>query len=703
MQNRSDEYKKAIVASTRKIVAKSLIDLVSPDIVYHDATSSAEMIYSRKDQVYDRVFEPAPSSVTLELNRWKMNGSQKLYDNDSLGEQGFISDQLCKDDCIVNEVWVQLNISNLYTLQACSVFFTGSPNDGIASDFTVEVYSGQTLAWSKDVFNNKDTAVYFDGFTAYDVTAIRVIPTRWSLPGYRSRVIEIIPGLYEEWDGKTIYSVDVMQQVDFSCLSLPYGVATLSIKNNDRRFDPTNKTGLFKSVEERQAIPIQFGVETDAGVEFKSVGTFYQKTGGWSIEQGGLLMTWQLVDIVGLIANRQYQVPSTMPSTFSGWLESIVAQIGKNFADRYIVDDELGKIELTCDPDAISNVTCGTLLRWLCQACGAYPVADAETGFLSAKKVNETVTNRLALTASNDFPTISDNIDISVIIFRIGEEEFSVSGTNLASDKTVTVANPFIKTKEQALIAAKNILINYGGHKIDSYERGDMANELGDINAVEVAKQIDMAGRRYKQQFRLSDGIMSNVASSFIQATGITLYEDYDVIVESGTWTAPDGVTSVTIIIIGGGDGGEAGTDGTWFADGVAGAGGLGGKVWFNTIKINRGQIFDVHIGAGGAPGKPGEESTVGGSYSSANGQRFDGYTVLALGNVYGLNGQDGDATSGQDGTGNGGGGGPSGLCGITGWDGYTSYIKRYPTAGGPGGRGGSGAVIFCYDKGHEQ
>src|SRR5699024_12301198 len=50
------------------------------------------------------------------------------------------------------------------------------------------------------------------------------------------------------------------------------------------------------------------------------------------------LLEWSLVDIVGLIADREYIPPATLPATLGGWVASIVAQLGTNFAQRYRVD-----------------------------------------------------------------------------------------------------------------------------------------------------------------------------------------------------------------------------------------------------------------------------------------------------------------------------------------------------------------------------
>lgn len=693
----SDAYKKAISAATRRIVAKSIINIIDPDITYSPVTSSAVIPYSNPQLVMDKDISAQKIKTTLELNRWGLNGKQSLYvDTD---EQPFISNVLSSGDLSISGVWVQLNMTNLSVLQACSVYFNGNAVDGVAVDFTVQIYSGDTIAWEQSVTDNSESIIYFEGFTAYDVTAIRVTPTKWSKPYYRARIIEIIPGLYEEWEGDTIYAVDVMQQADFSCLSLPYSTATLEIRNETRRFDPRNKNGLFLSIEERQAIPIQLGVVSGDDIEYMPIGTFYQQTGGWSISSNGLIITWSLVDIIGLLSQRKYEPPSELPTTLSGWLASLVAQLGDNFTSKYLVDEALGNTELTCDAADVENVTCGNLLRWVCQAAGAYPIADAETGCLSAKLLSDTVTNRVSLRYQNDYPTISANTDIAAITFKIGDTQYTVPGTSTSASKTVSIANPFIHSTEQAQAAAKNILINYGGNKITSRERGDMSNEIGDINSVEVIPSSDMPGRRIKQQFKLSNGVMTNVPSYFVQATGNTLYDTYEIITDSGTWTAPNNITSIYLILVGGGAGGDSGTDGTWDEDGTPGQGGAGGKVFAQTIAINPGQQSIISIGEGGAPGMPGGETTFGQSYSSANGQEFDGYAILAISGIYGQSGESGTGVAGAENTGNGGGGGAAGLRGVTGTDGSTTIIGRYPTPGAPGASGGSGVAIIMYSK----
>lgn len=698
MLNTSAAYKEAIVGTVRRITAKAIMDLVDPDIVYGVITSSGESIYSRPEDVYNKVTTVAgPTYATLERNRWLLNKTQSQYPADPSGiegNQGVLGNALSNKTGTLS-AFVQLNVSNLGTMQAASVYFPGRSVDGCATEFTFDVYSGDSIVYSKTVMGNTAMAVYFDGFTVYSVTALRLTVHKWSLPSRYLRLVEIMPGMYEEWDDDTIYSLDITDQCDFSCMSLPYSTATLEIYNKNRRFDPANKNGLFKSIEARQGVPLWMAVETMQGVEYVPVGVFYQTSGGWSTANDRLTMRFKLVTIIGLLATRKFKAPSVLPTTFEGWLAELVSQLGNNFASRYRIDGNLGATQLTCSASDVENITCGNLLRFICQAVGAYPKTDPETGYLWAAVLTSGETGAtIDLDNVSEHPTISANDDVASITYKMGSKQYILGGTNTSSEKTLSVSNPFITAESQANTASRNILVNYGGNKISVKGRGDMSTELGDVDIIEVSDGHMVSGRRYKQQFRLQGGIMKEVQSQLLQATGEELYTSHAVITVSGTWTGPAGVTSVKYVIIGGGDGGEPGTDGTAFNNGVAGAGGRGGRINVVSANINSGQTLSISIGAGGAPGQPGENSTIG-SYSSAQGERYNGYADIGTSSAFGIPGTDGGGKDAVDNTGNGGGGGKAGQKAATGKDGF---IVKNETPGGTGGKGGSGCVIIYYD-----
>lgn len=144
-------------------------------------------------------------------------------------------------------------------------------------------------------------------------------------------------------------------------------------------------------------------------------------------------------------------------------------------------------------------------------------------------------------------------------------------------------------------------------------------------------------------------------------------YDTSEVITQSGTWTVPEGVTSVRAILIGGGNGGtsgEAGGDGIAptlitvtsgslvgkrypyglpGAGGQGGPGGDGGKVYESPLSVTPGQVINVTIGAGGIGGGPGSlvpggmgGETIFGDLSSASGEASEtGYKDIFSGHIY--------------------------------------------------------------------
>ena len=156
-------------------------------------------------------------------------------------------------------------------------------------------------------------------------------------------------------------------------------------------------------------------------------------------------------------------------------------------------------------------------------------------------------------------------------------------------------------------------------------------------------------------------------------------YDASEVITQEGDWPVPDGVTSLRVVIIGGGQGGWSGLPGNTTenativnetteltgrtsyvtgypsvaggAGGSGGEGGDGGRVYIISLDVTPGQTFHISIGQGGPGGAPGEDSSQGsdgtdttfGGYSSASGASTPGgYTDETTGTVYGAMGQSG-------------------------------------------------------------
>ena len=153
----------------------------------------------------------------------------------------------------------------------------------------------------------------------------------------------------------------------------------------------------------------------------------------------------------------------------------------------------------------------------------------------------------------------------------------------------------------------------------------------------------------------------------------------------SGTysWTCPSGVTSVSVVCIGGGGGGNGGGYGV----GGAGGGGGGGLGYKNNISVTPGQSYTVVVGGGGAgdywSGPPYSTDPA----DSGGDSYFIDATTVKGGGGGGGNGNSG-AAGGSGGTyvGDGGGNGYSGGTGSSGGS-ASGYL---PATGGGGGSTGT-------------
>ena len=604
------------------------------------------------------------------------------------------------DGTFATPPWVELQFSGVSVLQACSVYFPGNDYDGLPEDFTVEVKQGGTAYHTRTYTGNTAFSVSLEGFTVNNPDAIRVTVTKWSRPGRRMRVVEIVPGVYEGWDGGMIAEFNVKQQGNIAATALPYGTCTLKIDNLSRRFEPRSKNGIFQSIEERQGIDVSLGVRLADGTdESKRLGIFYQYSGGWKTGDNGLTMQWNLVDIIGLLANREFLAPSTLPTTLGGWIGALAAQLGVNFQDRWHVDPNYTALPVTVrTAEDVQGKKCGDVLRWVCQATGTWPRADASTGDLTTEPL-WSEGNKVTLDNLNSYPVMKANGDVAALIFTLNDgagTKYIVSGNATSSSETVSIDNPFIKSQAQALAAARLILATYGGNVLDLTGRGDPSSEIGDVETVWLDESQATTARLTMQTFQFSNGVMQGCQSQLLQADGSFLYQGREVITTPGTWKAPAGKRSLRVIVVGKGGNGTKGADGNFENAGADGVDGLGGRVWAGTININEGQAFPVTFG----------EDTTFGAYSSANGKRYDnGYTDVASGDSFARTG----VAKPVPGTGDGGAGGKGGTKGQGHYE--TSYNSQgnpngtYWAVDVPPGKGTSGAlgvlgcVVVYWDK----
>ena len=736
MLNVSDGYNAAIIGVSRRMLAKAVVAIIDPDITYGESHGSGAAPWSKPSQLHDKTLALSPRYGTLEPGRWPLDGTVVLLPDDPAAATGQIAHQgdvMCDaEGYFTGEVYAEQPFSNVSILQACSVHFSTDPIDGIPVDFAVSVMSGEQAIYSREFTGNTAYSVTLTDFTVYDPTSIRVYVTRWSIGRRRIRVVDIIPGLYEEWGLNSIVSLDIQMRGNFADLALPYGTANLRIKNTDRRFEPFTRSGIFKSIEERQSIPISMGpVQSDGSVEYAPVGVFFQRSGGWDTGKNDMYIDWQLVDICGLLADRDFVIPATLPTTLAGWFQCFAEQLGSNFTNMWHVDPDYADLPLTVNDAAhLQNRKCGALIRFACMATGTWPRADQETGKLTAEPL-WSQGNKITLKQMYDYPTKKANDTLATLTFKLYDGTDTgtlavISGNSTSSSKNLSIDNPFIHTAEAAQTAARQILSQYGGIKIEAVSRGNPAGEIGDVDTIWINQSEAKTGRLMERSLSIVGGVLKNNRNVWLQADGSFLYESMVVLTGSGEWVPPDGVTEIRYIMGQGAQGSTAGQDGQKYTSILGGdfpkqanngTPGQPGRILAGTTTINAGAAIAYSCGKGteagayGATVPEGEDTTFGPNLTTANGTIYpNGYTDIASGNAYGRAG----VAKPKDGTSDGAAAGVGGWNEIRTYSGnkpiydgegniigsqdiYTSVGQ--PTPGTAGAKGADGFIVIWWDK----
>lgn len=712
----SDAYREAVTGTTRRTKIRAVVKAVDPDLEFGASASSDESTVSNLEQVHNDVETPI-NIATLEPDRWALDGTFEAYDPDAEQEVGFVGELLSDDDGTFSKnQYVEVSLSGVEVLRTITVFFGQAESDGFPVDLLIRVKKGGKWVSDTAITDNGRQTVVVSGLEVFNPEAIRVRVNKWSCPARHVRVVEILPGAYEEWNEDSIINATIQHRGDPSCLTLPYGTLDLSVENLDRRFAPNEPNEIFDSVTGRQRVDVSVGLEIDGEYHWTRNGTYYQNGNSWKLENGGLTMSWSLVDVMGLLSNRHFIHSGTLPTTVGGWVQAIAGQLGGDIARRFTVDHEYIDKPLTIPSGGeLENIKCGDLLRYVCMASGLWPRADMQTGFIAVEPLwNQG--NAYSADNMEKYPTVSDNPEIGTFNIQVNDGstgKFSFDGLEDGS-KSVTINSPFVGTTEEAIELGRNLLKWGGGSKLAVTGRGNPSSEVGDLCAVETEFSKLVTARMVEQKLSFKKGVLAGCSAEYTSEGSGFVIADGVLFTAPTTWIVPDDVTRVNVVLIGGGQGGERGTRGTYKAAGKKGADGKGGLVWRGTVDVYPGQSVSVVIGAGGQNGVVGGVSKFG-NYSSVNGSTYSPYYVdIGSGKAFTLSAQAKTRPNMGDG-GKGGDGGQKGTHDYTYHDmtvpkidpetGVGSMVDVVetidngtpPGAGKPGVTGSSGCVIVYF------
>ena len=237
------------------------------------ATSTSEYVASTSKLTDENPNLPTPY-ITLEKGRWRLNKQYvavqpgKVVDDwwstpmtDGRKELDFTFDQPYDIPGIYIE-WDVLNGS--YPTQ---LLVDGYGNDG-------------TKKYSFDV-TDITSATGFINAPMDKVKRVVLTIVSWSRETWRARINEILFGLYVKYDSINNGRVISGSSVDYShplSSELPVHTMDIELRNLDKTFDPSLKTGIAKYFAERQLVKYRWGFTTSLGVvEWTPQLSYYMK------------------------------------------------------------------------------------------------------------------------------------------------------------------------------------------------------------------------------------------------------------------------------------------------------------------------------------------------------------------------------------------------------------------------------------------
>lgn len=193
--------------------------------------------------------------------------------------------------------------------------------------------------------------------------------------------------------------------------------------------------------------------------------------------------------------------------------------------------------------------------------------------------------------------------------------------------------------------------------------------------------------------FRATDdnGGISDQTMTFAVAAATTT-----TLTTSQSWTAPAGVTSVDLFMVGGGGAGGI-TAANGYAGGGTGGGGGGGTVYQTNVSVTPGQSYNIVVGSGGARTISNNPSDGPSTANNGSSSTAFGYTAFGGAGGAGAGYGDGPGTSPTGGPGGGGSSYDNSMSGQkgAGWQsrtqGFAGGVAGSGRGGGGGGAGGAG------------
>ena len=446
-----------------------------PDVAYSISSVSAlnEETFSATDLVATEGTAAIPHYATMEQNLWVLDGSRGILPDLTPNlTPGYVSGYYT-EPYIGGSVTVKLPNVMQSSFPGITVVWSNEFGE-YPTSFYVDVQNGSTVIASTVVTNNRESKVLVDlEMSGFD--SVTVTPTDWCLPERRIRLEKIVLGHDITFNKGDLVSYQHEHTGDILCGELPKNMIQFSVLNVDGRWNPSNPTGLWRYLSDRQKITARYGLDVNGTIEWVPAGVFYLSD--WNAPANGLEATFEARDIFEYLLNQPYSGEAT-----GAMSELVTSAIGGLVSDvTFTPEMETLVGTLTSERKAAEVVQ-------MCANASCSSVYQNRAGGLNFKKWDTYAVSDYVVGAALSYahPEITLSKPMRGIAVTYAPETPAFELTLGTNGEVQTLENELIGTIEQAVLVADwTRIVLESRQTITGEFRADPRLDLYDIVTVE--------------------------------------------------------------------------------------------------------------------------------------------------------------------------------------------------------------------------
>lgn len=244
-----------------------------------DAQPSASSINATASQIGQTVNGAEGMSAklgTLEPGQFKLDGTFALFPDDVKTEHTgwWSAAQSGEDGAFTTPPTLTFSFTEPHSSIGFTLLFDDKASQ-YPTDFRVQTFNAAgALVTSIDVAGNDKAecpvTLNTDAYTKVVFTFLRT-----SEPWRFVRVAQVLFGIIQNQDKTNTESAALLYEINPTMDSAPANEFTIKILNTDRRYNMVNPDGIYRFLQQGQALDVELAVGPREGMEFVNMGRFY--------------------------------------------------------------------------------------------------------------------------------------------------------------------------------------------------------------------------------------------------------------------------------------------------------------------------------------------------------------------------------------------------------------------------------------------